>query len=149
MKQQVFSLVTFIIILSWPIAGQAQAQFARNAAKVSKSLKHPAVAGAVCVSLQNQQRQMDEIRRQTLNSSRISKLQMTTPQVYTTITRPSKVMKLDLTKRPVTMPKMPSLKLDTIPDHTPLYSAETQEKSRVDALALDHVSNGDADADAY
>ena len=130
MKQQVFSLVTFIIILSWPIAGQAQAQFARNAAKVSKSLKHPAVAGAVCVSLQNQQRRrMEDIQRQaTLNASHITQSQTATHQVHSAVFTPSKVTAFNPTKHPVTVSEKPSLRRDTIPVRTPLDSTETIRK---------------------
>lgn len=144
-------MVTFLTILSWPIAGQAQiSAFGKAARYTEKTLRNPVFAGAVTISILNQQRRMEEKqRRATLNSSRITQFQMATPQVYTAVATPSKVMETKPTKHHVAMPKMPSLKLDTIPDHTPLYSAETQEKSRVDALALDHVSNGDADADAY
>lgn len=149
MKKQVFFSV-FLVILSWPFA-EAQAQFARKAVQVSESLKHPVVAGAVCVSLQNQQRRIEEKQKQaTLNASHITQLRIATHQVHSAVFTPSKVTAFNPTKHPVTVPVMPSLKLDTIPDHTPLYHAETQEKSRVEVLkAIEHVANGDTDADAY
>lgn len=142
-------MVTFLTILSWPIAGQAQARaFGKAASYTKKTLRTPVVAGAVCVSLQNQQRRrMEDIQRQTLNASRITQFQMTTPPVYTAVATPSKVMEIKPTKHHVAMPEKPSLKLDTIPDHTPLYSAETLEKSLVEVLkAIEHVANGDTDA---
>lgn len=94
---------------------------------------------------------MEDIqRRNTLNASHITQLRIATHQVHSVVFTPSKVTTFNPTKRHVAMPEKPSLKLDTIPDHTPLYSAETQEKSRVEVLkAIEHVANGDTDADAY
>ena len=85
MKQQVFSLVTFIIILSWPIAGQAQAQFARNAAKVSKSLKHPAVAAAATKGLYSVNSQRNEISRHVALSNNRPSAMMFVPTANTLV----------------------------------------------------------------
>lgn len=61
MKQYFFSL-TFVVILSWPIA-EAQAQFARKTVQVSESLKHPVVAAAVIRGLYSANSQRKEIAR--------------------------------------------------------------------------------------
>ncbi len=136
MKQYFFSL-TFVVILSWPIAGQAQAQFARNMTKLSKTITKPTVAAAVCVSLQNQQRRMEDIqRRNTLYASRITQSQIATHQVHSAVFTPSKVTAFNPTKHPVTVPVMPSLKLDTILVRTPLDSTETIRK--VDGMKEGH-----------
>lgn len=130
MKQQVFfSMVTFLTILSWPIAGQAQASaFGKAACYTKKTLRNPVFAGAVTTSILNQQRQMDEIRRQTLNASRITQSQMATHQVHSVVFTPSKVTAFNPTKRHVAMPEKPSLRRDTIPVRTPLDSTETIRK---------------------
>lgn len=129
MKQVFFSLVTFIIILSWPIAGQAQASAIGKAARYTKkTLRNPVFAGAVSTSILNQQRQMDEIRRQTLNAARITQSQMATHQVRSAVFTPSKVTAFNPTEHPVTVSEKPSLRRDTIPVRTPLDSTETIRK---------------------
>lgn len=127
MKKHVFFSV-FLVILSWPFA-EAQAQFARKAVQVSESLKHPVVAGAVCVSLQNQQRRIEEKQKQaTLNASHITQLRIATHQVHSAVFTPSKVTAFNPTKHPVTVSEKPSLRRDTIPVRTPLDSTETIRK---------------------
>lgn len=132
-------MVTFLTILSWPIAGQAQAcAFGKAACYTKKTLRNPAVAAAVCVSLQNQQRRrMEDIQRQaTLNASHITQSQTATHQVHSAVFTPSKVTAFNPTKPPVTVPVMPSLRRDTIPVRTPLDSTETIRK--VDGMKEGH-----------
>lgn len=124
-------MVTFLTILSWPIAGQAQGGLFRAVTKYRPS--SIIVGGAIGSLVHHQHSLTNNTKRKTyLITTTTTPSQRVGPLVHSAVPTPSEVMEICQTKHSVTMPPKHSFKLDTIPDRTALYSTETQEQSRVD-----------------